>query len=179
MDVTRSAERVRVTRVTYLTATIAALDVALFLSLFNRQPLYSAPFGVVAIAALFAAAEMAPLHLTVGGERHSISFNEVPLALGAVFLGPGLFVAAVVVGSGVALVWQRRQRGAKLIFNLVQLVAQALVVVGIAQLLDNRLATPVAVGLALVVADAVSCILVSLAIACQQGSWRGVVTSQV
>jgi hypothetical protein len=166
-------------RVVCLTAAIITLDVALLLLLAGDPPPYPAALGVVAVTALFAAAEMAPLHLRVGSQRHTISFNEIPLALGALFLRPGLFVLAVVIGSGIALAWQRRQRGAKLIFNLAQLVAQAVVVVGAVHVCAGALSTPLAIGIALVAADTVSCALVSCAIACQQGSFRGVVTRRL
>jgi hypothetical protein len=167
-----------VARVWYLIATIAALDVALLVVLRGHHPAYAETAGVVAIAALFAAAELAPVHVRIGGEYHSISFNELPLALGVMLLTPALLVAAVLVGSGVALVWQRHQRGVKLAFNLVELAAQALIVVGLSVMLDRSLPTALAIGVALIVADGVGCLLVSAAIACHQHSWRGVVTTR-
>src|SRR4029079_6400607 len=80
---------------------------------------------------------------------------------------------------GVALVWQRHQRGVKLAFNLVQLAAQALIVVAVSVVLDRSLPTALAIGVALIVADGVGCLLVSAAISCHQHSWRGVVKTRV
>ena len=168
-----------VARAWYLIATIAALDVALLIVLRGHHPAYVDPAGIVAIATLFAAAELTPVHVRIGDEYHSISFNELPLALGVVLLTPALLVAAVLVGSGVALVWQRHQRGVKLTFNLVELAAQALVVAGVALVLDRSLPTALAIGVALIVADGVGCLLVSAAIACHQHSWRGVLTTRM
>lgn len=68
---------------------------------------------------VFALAEIFVVHLpTHRGGAHTHSLREVPSVLGLVFLPPGAYLAAHLLGTGLALVLHRRQRGAKLAFNL-------------------------------------------------------------
>jgi diguanylate cyclase (GGDEF)-like protein len=74
------------------------------------------------IAALFAAAEVYPVHLHFMRNSHSYSMFEVPLTLGLFFLAPWQLLLAHVLGAGSALVLHRRQPALKLAFNLSVLV---------------------------------------------------------
>lgn len=68
---------------------------------------------------VFALAEIFVVHLpTHRGSAHTHSLREVPSVLGLVFLSPVAYLGAHLVGTGLALVLHRRQRGAKLAFNL-------------------------------------------------------------
>lgn len=140
-------------------------------------PTHTPSMTVVGLAALFFAAELVPIHVRIGDERHSISFNELPLALGAVALAPPALVAAIVVGGGVALGVHRRQRGLKLAFNLTQMAAQAVIVSAVFGAVRHGAVTnthaDVALYVAVVVADAVSAILVASAIAFVSGNPAG------
>ena len=65
----------------------------------------------------FTLAELVVVHVQARRESLSVSFREVPLVLGLVFLSPAGLVAASVLGSLVGLL-RRRQNGEKLLFNL-------------------------------------------------------------
>src|SRR5581483_5224128 len=85
--------------------------------------------GAVMLAAIcFYVAEAYPVHITVRlrshRETHTISFNELALAIGLVTLTPATLVVAAIAGSAVALIGHRRQRGIKLGFNVVQIASQ-------------------------------------------------------
>ncbi len=132
------------------------------------------------LALAFFAAEVFPMHLGVGSDRHTISFNELPLAIGVVVLAPAALVAAVILGSGLALVLHRRQHGTKLAFNLAQLAVQAIVAVAVFDLIRHGTLTSLSTSLALVVAvvaaDSVSAVLVTAAIALARGTTAGAYT---
>ena len=70
------------------------------------------------LAAGFALAEAAVVHLQVRRDTVSVSFGEIPLVLGLALAAPVEFVLANVLGSALVLVVQRGQRGLKLTFNL-------------------------------------------------------------
>jgi hypothetical protein len=96
----------------------------------NDRPPRSGPaILVVAIALCFVAAERFPIHVPIGTERHTMSFNELALALGLTYLAPLALATATLVGSGFALITHRHQRGVKLFFNLAQLSTQAMLAV--------------------------------------------------
>ena len=166
-----------------LTLAIATGCVAALLALASRHPLQ--PQGLLAaivLAAAFCAAEIFPVHLRTGHETHTISFNEVPLAIGVVCLAPVSVVATIVVGAGFALVVHRGQRGAKLAFNLAQLAAQAITATAVFTLIHRGAANPtsifIAAAIGLVAADFVSTILVTAAIALHQWTVQNIISAQ-
>ncbi len=65
----------------------------------------------------FLTAELVVVHVQARRESLSVSFREVPLVLGLVFLAPVALVVASVVGSALGLL-RRRSGGEKLLFNL-------------------------------------------------------------
>ena len=81
-----------------------------------------------ALLPFFAAAEVLVAHLQYGRDDVlTISFGEVPLVLGLVFVEPQGFIVANVLGSAVGLLLHRKQRGLKLAFNLALLALEAAV----------------------------------------------------
>src|SRR5262249_6046630 len=84
-----------------------------------------------AFALVFFVFEACVVHLQFRREAHTISLSEVGLVLGLYLLSPKGLLAAALFGVAAALVLVRRQRAAKLVFNLAQLAlttAVALVV---------------------------------------------------
>jgi hypothetical protein len=73
-----------------------------------------------ALAVAFYLAEVVVVHFQFRGQAHSFSLSEIPLVLGLFLLPPVEFVAAYLVGAGLALVFARRQAPLKLAFNLSQ-----------------------------------------------------------
>ncbi len=78
----------------------------------------SGPLILAALIALFAAAEIFPVHLHFDGNTHSFSLFEIPLALGLFFVsGPHLIIVRILGGGG-ALRFHRKQPATKLLFNI-------------------------------------------------------------
>ncbi|HUG84463.1 MAG TPA: GGDEF domain-containing protein, partial [Euzebya sp.] len=103
--------------------TVAATAVALL----PPGPVVGPGWVVAALVGGFFAAEVATTHVRHGTESESFSLSEVPLAIGLLVLGPLGLIGSRMVGSGLALVLDRHQRGEKLVFNLVMWSAQAAV----------------------------------------------------
>jgi len=166
------------TRVSILTLVLAAGAAAALLALASHKAAQPrGPLAFVALATAFLAAEVFPMHFGVDDHRHTISFNELPLAIALVVLAPVALVASVVLGSGAALALHRRQRGTKLAFNLAQLAVQAIVGVAVFEVIRHgaltSVSTYVGTGVAVVVADTVSALLVTAAIALARGTLAG------
>jgi diguanylate cyclase (GGDEF)-like protein len=77
------------------------------------------------LVSLFGIAEIFVIHLPTLRSAHSHTLREVPAVAGLAFLDPGGYVAAYVVGSAVALLLVRKQRGVKLMFNLSMFTLEA------------------------------------------------------
>ena len=167
-------------RVACLTAMIVVVDaLALLLQRDHNAPHEAPAVLALVVAALSFAAERFPIDLSIKTERHTLSFNELALGLGVVYLSPMLLTAAILVGGGGALVAHRRQRGVKLAFNCAQLAAQAIAVTAVFAAFDDPSSASVrivALMAALLVADIVSALLVSGAIALFLGSAADVVS---
>jgi diguanylate cyclase (GGDEF)-like protein len=74
-----------------------------------------------AYAFLFFLAEAYVVHIQLRREAHTISLSEVGLVLGLYVLSPAGLLGAALAGAVGALVLVRRQRAAKLVFNVAQL----------------------------------------------------------
>lgn len=96
------------------------------------QPPISIPWWLLAVA--FYLAEAKVVHIHIGHGAHSFSMSEVPLVIGLFLVNPAGFIAARVVGSGVALIVHRRQRSVKLVFNLALFLFGAVVAVSVVHL---------------------------------------------
>ena len=112
-------ERDRTWSVYLLAALVAA--VALAITIFeSRSATAVVDLGVpmVVIAIGFAIAERFPIHLELRSEAHSFSLSTIPLVIGLFTLEPAWLVGARLLGSGMVLVFHRRQVLLKLVMNL-------------------------------------------------------------
>jgi len=97
----------------------------------------SVPWWALAIG--FYLAECAVVHVHLRRETHTLSLSEVPLVLGLYAVSPLALVAAQLVGMGTALVFYRRQRPLKIVFNLAQsALGTALAVTLFRSIVDGR-----------------------------------------
>ena len=76
---------------------------------------------------LFAVAEVLVIHLPSVRSAHTHTLREIPALTGIVFLTPGEYVSAFLVGAGLALVLWSGVRGLKLCFNLSMYALEATV----------------------------------------------------
>ena len=114
-----------------LSALIAvATTVAYLGGIRTMGPFASQPWHIPwpALAALFFVTEVFVVHVHFRAEAHSISVSELVLVLGLFFASPQGMVLAQVVGAAVALTVVRKQRSAKLVFNLANLTLQCVLV---------------------------------------------------
>jgi diguanylate cyclase (GGDEF)-like protein len=109
-------------RIALLTATVAAVAVALFVIVVRELP--AAPTAValpwMLWAAAFALSEALVVHVQWQREAHTFSVGDLVLAAGLFLTTPGDLVLAQVVGTAATLVLYRRQRGRRVAFNLAQ-----------------------------------------------------------
>jgi len=84
------------------------------------------------LAPLFAAAEVAVLHVQIRREAQTISLSEVPLVLALFFTPPHEMLGAAVLGSGAVYVLYRRQSAIKALFNTTLRVFGVIVVLCLA-----------------------------------------------
>ena len=128
------------------------------------------------LALVFYLAEAYVVHIQFRREAHTISLNEVGLVLGLYALSPGSLLVAQLVGAAVALVFVRRQRAAKLVFNLAQLALTTSVAVLVFRAVAH-LGHPfgaagwIGVLLAAVTASLAGILLVTVAIALAEGGF--------
>ena len=127
-------------RLRLYTAAVAAAAGVLALLVVDSPIPFVAPTTVPwpLLAAAFAAAESAVVHLRFRRDAHSFSLREIPLVLGLFLVTPGGLLLAQVVGAAAALILIRRQPPLKVAFNLACMATQAgvaiLVFRGIARL---------------------------------------------
>jgi diguanylate cyclase (GGDEF)-like protein len=152
----------------------------LWLAVVGHQRPVSPPFHIpwVVFAALFTLSEIFVVHLYLKRETHSLSLNEVPVVLGLFFLHPLGLLLAHVIGSAVALVFRRKQRGVKLLFNITMFGTEALIGYAVFRALLGSAAplSPrawLAAVAATIVIDAVGAVLVTLAIYLYRGVFDG------
>jgi diguanylate cyclase (GGDEF)-like protein len=86
------------------------------------------------LAGLFYLTEAKVVHLHFGRSAHSFSMSEIPVVYGIFFFSPAEFIVARLIGAGLALIISRKQRSAKLGFNLSQFLLCSVVAVGVVQL---------------------------------------------
>ncbi len=108
------------TRVWLLTLLLGAIAVAAALVLVPPAAPADLPFTMPwwLLLGAFYLAEAKVIHLHIGRSAHSFSMSELPLVAGLFLMAPAEFIVARVIGSGLALVFSRRQRSVKLAFNL-------------------------------------------------------------
>ena len=107
-------------RIMLLTASLAAIAVALFVIVVRELP--GAPTALtlpwVLWAAAFTISEALVVHVQWQREAHTFSMGDLVLGAGLLLATPHELVVAQVLGFAVTLVVQRRQRGIKLAFNV-------------------------------------------------------------
>ena len=94
------------------------------------------------LAPLFAAAEVAVLHVQIRREAQTISLSEVPLVLALFLTPPQEMLAAAVLGSGAVYVLYRRQSAIKALFNTTLRVFGVSVVLCLTHLLAGPVLVP-------------------------------------
>src|SRR4051812_21804962 len=109
-------------RIMLLTASLAAIAVALFVIVVRTLP--GAPTALtlpwVLWAAAFTISEALVVHVQWQREAHTFSMGDLVLGAGLLLATPRELVTAQLVGYAVTLVVRRKQRGIKLAFNLAQ-----------------------------------------------------------
>ena len=103
-----------------LTACIAVGALALWATSLRGLSALPVPVEVPwwAIALVFFLTESYVVHVQFRREAHTISLDEIGLVIGLFVLAPGGLLLARLLGGGAALYFHRRQRSAKLAFNL-------------------------------------------------------------
>ena len=101
-------------------ATAGAAALVLYETRDLPAPLHALHIPWWALAIGFYLAECAVVHVHFRRETHTLSLSEVPLVLGLFAVSPVVLVAVTVAGMGTALVFYRRQRPLKVVFNLAQ-----------------------------------------------------------
>jgi len=124
-------------RVWALTVVLATVAVVLATLELPAGPPAKAPVTLPwwVLAAVFYVTEAKVVHLHIGRSAHSFSMSEIPVVYGIFFFAPAEFIAARLIGAGLALVINRHQRSVKLGFNLAQFLLCSVVTVGVVQLL--------------------------------------------
>jgi diguanylate cyclase (GGDEF)-like protein len=159
-----------------LSASLAAAAVAVYLLGIRHLPTLAAPLALEwwIVAAGFGIAEILVVHLQFRRDTHSFSLSEIPLIVGLYFLRPELLLLALLLGSGAALAFHRRQPLVKLAFNLSNLAfTTGLAVIVFRAIL--QFADPIgpfgwgATIIAAILADVVSLVMISGAIALATG----------
>jgi len=116
-------------RIWLFTGFLVALAAVIYATQLRDRP--TPEFGIEVpwpvIAAAFALAELKVVEVHFRRETHSFSLSEFPAVIGFFFLNPGEYLAAVLVGSAVALVLGSHQRAIKLAFNLANFMLVAVV----------------------------------------------------
>ena len=77
------------------------------------------PWPVLAL--VFYLTETYVVHLQFRKQAHTLSASEIGLTLGLFFVSPAGLLAAQLVGAGVAIIVNRRQKPIKVWFNLAEL----------------------------------------------------------
>jgi diguanylate cyclase (GGDEF)-like protein len=115
---------------------MVGLLVVIFLLLPSRtDPLRDSAWWVFIVLVLAnALAERTAFDIEIGDEGHSFSLSELPVAFGVVFLSPAMAVLARVAGAMPMMYGPRKNRGVKLVFNLVLFASEALIAVLISRL---------------------------------------------
>jgi len=165
------------TRVWLFTLLLAAITAALALVLVPPEPPVAVPIAlpVWLLAAGFYLAEAKVIHLHIGRSAHSFSMSELPLVAGLFLVAPPAFIVARLIGSGLALFFNRRQRSVKLAFNLAQFSLASVMSVAIVHLVvaPDQAFGPgiwVAVLLVALVENVIGVLSVSTAISLAEGT---------
>ncbi len=99
---------------------LAALSVALSLASSNTaaRGFFAPAWGVLGLAALFAISEFLVVHFQVGRSAHTVSVVEATLVISFFHSSSVVALLSQLLGCGLVLVFHRKQRSSKLLFNL-------------------------------------------------------------
>jgi signal transduction histidine kinase len=119
-----------------LVAVLLSTIVILSLPILEGVSRLRLPAGVPSIpwwgmAVLYYLFELAVVHFRFRRDAHSFSVSEIATVLGLYLADPLSLVIGQVVGGAVALVFNRHQRGVRVVFNVAAFGIQTLVVAGI------------------------------------------------
>ena len=116
-------------RIWLLTAILTVATIGIFLAALSNRPgpitRTTLPWPLIAFAVAIAELKVVQVHFR--RETHSFSLSEFPAVIGFFFLPPMEYLAAVFVGSAVAMLVGTRQRAIKLAFNLANFMLVAVV----------------------------------------------------
>jgi diguanylate cyclase (GGDEF)-like protein len=159
------------TRVWVLAAALGTLAAGFGLVMLPGAPPAHPPVAIPwpLLLLTFYVAEAKVIHLHVGQSAHSFSLTEFPLVAGLLMVSPTELVTARLLGSAIALSFNRRQTPVKLAFNLAQFALStmtSLAIVHLARESDGGLGPSlwVAVIVAMVVENLISVVSISTAI---------------
>jgi diguanylate cyclase (GGDEF)-like protein len=135
------------------------------------------PWLWLALVPVFAIAEIVVIHLPAQRSSHSHTLREIPAIAGLTFLSTGGYLAAYLVGGGLALVLWTHQRGLKLAFNLSMFALEASVGSFVYEVVLGASNDPIAPRawaaalLAVLVTDLLSAAAVTAAISLTEGNF--------
>ena len=110
----------------WLNAALVAAAAALFLSVEDGLPPLANPHLTWwMLAPGFFLAERCVVHLQFRRSAHSFSLGDIPLVFGLIFAAPGELLAAVLIGTSLTLLLDRRLPPIKFVFNLAQFALAA------------------------------------------------------
>ncbi|HEY8060248.1 MAG TPA: hypothetical protein VID94_15905, partial [Acidimicrobiales bacterium] len=129
-----------------------------------------------ALAVCFAATEVFVVLLRSEKGAQTISLSEIPLVVGLAFTPAGGLLVARVLGGGAVVAFHRKQRGAKLAFNVVHFALEAATAVVVYTLVlgDGDPGDPrgwVAAFAATLLLDVLGAFTISAAISLHGGGW--------
>ncbi len=110
-------------------AVVWAVQLVLGLALPDVAPVQAAPFSWPVLAAVFAVATSAVIHVHFRQESESFDLFDVPVVVGLMLFSPRDLWVAQMVGTFVAVVLIRRQPPTKVIFNLGLLGMQTVITI--------------------------------------------------
>lgn len=119
-----------------LLAATLLLAIALSAPLLGRAPELAVPSRVPAIpwwvmAILFYLFELSVVHFRFRRDAHSFSISEIATVIGVYLADPFSLLLGQMLGAGGALVFNRKQRGVRLVFNVATFGIQTLIVAGV------------------------------------------------
>ncbi len=130
-------------RVWIQTAALAGLAAAIYLFLLRDLPRPAhAVVGWPLLAAAFALAELKVVEVHFRRETHAFSLSEFPAVIGFFSLAPTEYLAAMLLGTGAALLVQPRQRLIKTAFNLANFLCVAAISLLIVHTFADLTGTP-------------------------------------
>ena len=165
--------RFRVAALTSALAAVAVLIYALFLRNVSDRGVTDIPWPVFSVG--FFLVEVKVIEVYFRRERHSFSLSEVPAVFGLFYLSPPEYLAALLVGSGIALVVATDQSPLKIAFNLANSLFVGTLTLAIFNALAGPSAVPIAndwiaITIAMVVASVTGAITIATAITLSGGA---------